>query len=65
MPPAVATWLRPALAAPVLFWIALTPFGMPPSQTHSWITRLALSLSGHDVPFTRSEMLRKLPKQIS
>jgi hypothetical protein len=49
----------------VLFWIALTPFGMPPSQTHSWITRLALSLSGHDVPFTRSDMLRKLPKQIS
>ena len=57
-------WTKPSVgrvhaAVPVLLvvWFLSMPFKLPGSQTHSWVTRLALSLSGHDAPFTRSQLL--------
>jgi hypothetical protein len=38
-------------------WFLAMPFKLPESPTHSWVTRLALALSGHDAPFTRSQLL--------
>lgn len=50
--------LRPLLPIVLLAWLALTSVSMPASQTHSMVTRLALQMSGHPLPFTRSHMLR-------
>lgn len=45
---------------PVLMagWLLLMPMHAPPSQTHGWVTRLALQLSGRAVPYTRASLLR-------
>jgi len=42
--------------APLLMsaWLGLAMFAMPPSQSHSLVTRLALKLSGHSVPYFRA-----------
>jgi len=50
--------LPPVVPMVLLVWVLLTPAGMPASQTHSLVTRLALWLSGHTVPYTREDMLR-------
>jgi membrane-associated phospholipid phosphatase len=49
-------------AIPVLLaaWLAFMPAKAPASQTHSWVTSLALHLSGHAKPYTREDMLREL-----
>jgi membrane-associated phospholipid phosphatase len=55
--------MRPLLPALLLAWVAVSPFQMQASQTHSLVTRLALTLSGHQAPFTRAELLRHLRQQ--
>jgi membrane-associated phospholipid phosphatase len=51
--------IRPLVPALLLVWMAVTPFQLQASQTHSLVTRLALSLSGHEAPFTRAALLRQ------
>ena len=46
-------WNWPWVPVVMLLWMAWTPFTLPPSQSHSLVTRLALTLSGHDTPFHR------------
>ncbi|HET9642699.1 MAG TPA: phosphatase PAP2 family protein [Burkholderiaceae bacterium] len=46
-----------ALIVALALWLFLTPAGAPPSRTHSWVTQLALTLSGREQPYTR-EMMR-------
>jgi hypothetical protein len=36
--------------------MAVAPLELQASQTHAWVTRLALAVSGHDKPFTRSDL---------
>jgi membrane-associated phospholipid phosphatase len=43
----------------VVVWLVVAPLQAPQYQTHSLVTRLALLLSGHEKPYTRSEMMRK------
>ena len=50
-----------SLTVLVALWIVLTPVHVPPLQTHSLVTRLALSLSGSPVPHTRHAMLLGVP----
>jgi hypothetical protein len=38
-------------------WLTLTPATGPAVETHSMVTRLALKLSGHERPYTRSDLL--------
>ena len=42
----------------VVVWLVLAPLQTPQLPTHSLVTRLALQLSGHAKPHTRTEMLR-------
>jgi membrane-associated phospholipid phosphatase len=51
--------MRPLVPALLLVWVAVTPFQLHASQTHSLVTRLALAMSGHEAPFTRAELLRR------
>lgn len=60
---ALATWRRlPVLRVPARLWlgvptaIVLAMHGAPPSQTHDWVTRLSLHLSGRSEPCTRSHL---------
>lgn len=56
-PVLTSAFLRPLVPALLLAWVSITPFGMPGSQTHSLITRVALQLSGHTIPYTRADLL--------
>lgn len=47
------TRVHPVYPVMLLIWFLWVPSKMPGSQTHSWGTRLALALSGHEAPFTR------------
>jgi membrane-associated phospholipid phosphatase len=49
---------RPVVAAVVALWLAVMPLHAPASQSHEFVTRLALKLSGHSVAYTRRDMLR-------
>lgn len=60
---ALATWRRlPVLRVPARLWlgvpaaIILAMHGAPPSQTHDWVTRLSLHLSGRSEPCTREAL---------
>ncbi len=57
-PPSAPPWL-PAL---MLLWFTGTPAAAPPLDTHGLVTRMALSLSGRDQPFTRAELLARRPR---
>ncbi|MEO5733424.1 MAG: phosphatase PAP2 family protein [Rubrivivax sp.] len=50
-------WVPAALAA----WFMLMPTLAPASQSHSLVTRLALTLAGHDQPFTREHGFVRYP----
>jgi membrane-associated phospholipid phosphatase len=52
--------LRLNFYAPLLVaaWFVLSPLQAPHLPTHSLVTQLALQLSGHPKPHTRTEMLR-------
>jgi membrane-associated phospholipid phosphatase len=52
--------INPAIPAAVGLWLVFMPGHAPASQTHPAVTRLSLMLSGHKVPYTRSDMMRKL-----
>lgn len=62
---APALLIRPLVPLALVAWMALTPLKMPASQTHSFVTRLALALAGHDTPYTRTDLQRQLPRQNS
>lgn len=47
----------PALVAA---WLMVLPHSAPASRTHDLVTKLALSLSGRQVPYQRSDLLRRL-----
>jgi membrane-associated phospholipid phosphatase len=50
---------RHSLWLPVLVcvWLGSALPNAPPSPTHGWVTRLALTLSGRSEPYTRADML--------
>jgi hypothetical protein len=60
---ALALWraglpqVRLPIWAPVAaaLWLAFTPAIAPPSNTHAMVTRLALTLSGHERPYLRGQ----------
>lgn len=47
----------------VLAWFLLSPVHTPQLQTHSWVTRLSLALSGQPAPYTRMDLLRATPSR--
>lgn len=51
----MGVWIPAAMAA----WLLIMPIQAPAANTHSMVTRLALSLSGHQRPYTRADMLRE------
>ena len=38
-------------------WLLVSPLHAPQTETHAWVTRLSLRLSGHTVPATRHDLL--------
>jgi membrane-associated phospholipid phosphatase len=66
---ALALWLAsvPRSPAPrwllvgVVAWLIAMPLGAPKSPTHDWVTRLALAMSGREVPYTRRDLFREPP----
>ena len=53
-----AILIRLIVPAILLAWVAVMPFELHASQTHSLVTRLALAMSGNETPFKRSELMR-------
>lgn len=49
----------PVIPVLVLSWFLISPVHTPQLQTHAWVTRISLALSGKPRPYTRSEMLRE------
>ena len=49
--------IRPIVPAVLLVWVAVMPFKLHASQTHSLVTRLAVAMSGNEKPFTRNDLL--------
>ncbi len=60
LPRAVVGPMIPVL---VLSWFLISPMHTPQSQTHAWVTRMSLALSGKHQPYTRIEMLRELARR--
>jgi membrane-associated phospholipid phosphatase len=56
--------LSPVIPVVVILWLGWSPLQAPSLPTHSMVTSLALSLSGHPMPFTRSEMHRRFNKAL-
>lgn len=52
------------LVAALAAWMLLTPAGAPPSQTHGWVMRLSVALSGRDEPYQRWMMLRDYRQEL-
>lgn len=48
------------LALPLALWLAVMPVQAPPSTVQGLITRLALQLSNHSLPFTRAHLYKQL-----
>ena len=53
----------PRLAVLVAVWLLVGMLSAPESPTHTLVTRLALSIAGKAVPYTRQELLQKLGQQ--
>ena len=49
--------LRPIVPALLLAWVAIMPFKLHASPTHSYVIRLAVAMSGNETPFTRIDLL--------
>jgi membrane-associated phospholipid phosphatase len=60
LPRAVMSPIIPALVA---VWLMITPVHAPQLKTHSWVTQLALRLSGHATPYTRVDLLHTGARQ--
>lgn len=58
------TPLPRTLLAGVALWLAITAVSAPPSRTHDWVTRLSLTLSGHERPYTRHDLWRQYRRQL-
>jgi membrane-associated phospholipid phosphatase len=50
---------RQALVVALALWLVAGPAAAPPPITHDLVTRLSLTLSGRDRPYTRNGMLRQ------
>jgi len=57
--------VSPAIPVLLVAWLVLMPIHAPSSRTYSTVTKLALYLSGHETPYTRSRMLRDFRRQQS
>lgn len=57
--------IRPIVPAIVLAWVAVMPFELHASQTHSLVARLAVAISGNETPFKRSELMQPVRQQSS
>lgn len=55
--------IQPLVPLVLMAWVAVTPFQLQASRSHSLVTRLALTMSGNDKPFKRSDMLRRARQQ--
>ena len=55
--------LRPIVPALLLAWVAVMPFKLHASPTHSYVIRLAVAMSGNETPFTRSDLLHPARRQ--
>lgn len=53
--------ILPIVPAVLLAWVAVMPFQLHASPTHSLVVRLAMSMSGNETPFTRSDLMRREP----
>jgi hypothetical protein len=60
----VSFTVHPLAMAALLAWFSLGIGTLPPSQTHSRITSLALSISGRTAPFRRAEMRSERVKSL-
>lgn len=54
--------MGPVIPLLVLSWFLISPVHAPQLQTHTWVTRVSLALSGKPKPYTRTEMLRERPR---
>lgn len=54
--PLTPAWLALSLA----LWLVVVPVRAPPSNVHGLVTRLALHLSDHSLPFTRAHLHKRL-----
>ncbi len=52
--------IGPMIPALVAAWLVIMPMQAPASQTHSWVTRMSLALSGRSEPYTRADLHRGL-----
>jgi membrane-associated phospholipid phosphatase len=55
--PPVPQHLRATILVTAALWLTLTPTRGPALDTHSIVVRVALKLSGHERPYTRSALL--------
>ncbi|CDS52713.1 Membrane-associated phospholipid phosphatase [Polaromonas sp. CG9_12] len=53
--------IRPIVPVVLMAWVAVMPFKLHASPTHSLVVRLAMSMSGNETPFTRSDLMRREP----
>ena len=51
--------IKPIVPVVLLAWMAVMPFQLHASPTHALVTRLAMSMSGNETPFTRSDLMRR------
>lgn len=58
--------LRISLWPPALvgLWLVATPAVAPPSHSHEMVTRLALALSGREVPYTRRDLHQRARSEL-
>lgn len=54
----VPVQLRATMLVTAALWLTLMPATAPAFDSHSIVTRFALKLSGHELPYTRSALLR-------
>jgi membrane-associated phospholipid phosphatase len=59
--PMLQAHIGPWAPALVGLWLAFTPAYAPASQSHEFVTRLALALAGHDAPHTREQLRQSRP----
>jgi membrane-associated phospholipid phosphatase len=55
--------LRPIVPAVLLAWVAIMPFKLHASPTHSLVIRLAVAMSGNETPFQRIDLLHPARRQ--
>jgi membrane-associated phospholipid phosphatase len=56
--PLLQVQIGPWAPALIGLWLAFSPAYAPASRSHQFVTRLALTLAGHEAPHTREELHR-------